>query len=126
MSWQSYVDDQLLATKMVSEAAIAGHDGNIWAKSANFNCTTEEVKKILGSWETTDTMAMNGITVNALKYMYLSGNDKVVRGKKGSAGVHIFKTTQAVIIATYSEPIVPETCANITEKLGEYLISVGY
>ena len=97
MSWQSYVDDQvniyipldaipniskvkrrrislnwmhfqLLATKMVSEAAIAGHDGNIWAKSANFNCTTEEVKKILGSWETTDTMAMNGITVNALKW----------------------------------------------------------
>jgi len=34
MSWQSYVDDQLLATKMVSAAAIAGHDGNIWAKSA--------------------------------------------------------------------------------------------
>ena len=97
--------------------------------------------------------------------MYLSGNDKVVRGKKGTAGVHIFKTTQvrqielrilslycstkniqAVIVATYSEPIVPEQvlhghlltgvltdtlfdifqCANTTEKLGEYLISVGY
>lgn len=28
------------------------------------------------------------------RYMYLSGNDKVVRGKKASAGVHIFKTTQ--------------------------------
>ena len=100
--------------------------------------------------------------------MYLSGNDKVVRGKKGSAGVHIFKTTkvfllhleekyvedhpdfeaktilQAVIVATYSEPIVPEQvefifkstrgqnwsiffqCASTTEKLGDYLISVGY
>ena len=54
---------------------------------------------------------------------------------------------QAVIVATYSEPIVPEQvlhiqiltgvsktytlfdmfqCANTTEKLGEYLISVGY
>ena len=100
--------------------------------------------------------------------MYLSGNDKVVRGKKGSAGVHIFKTTkvfllhleekyvedhsdfeaktilQAVIVATYTEPIVPEQvefifkstrgqnlsiffqCASTTEKLGDYLISVGY
>jgi len=126
MSWQSYVDDQLLATKMVSAAAIAGHDGNIWAKSAGFNCSPEEVKKILGSWDNASAMGMGGVTVNGLKYMYLSGNDKVVRGKKASAGVHIFKTTQAVIIATYSEPIVPEQCANTTEKLGEYLISVGY
>ena len=30
--------------------------------------------------------------------MYLSGNDKVVRGKKGSAGVHIFKTVQVIIL----------------------------
>ena len=73
------------------------------------------------------------------RYMFLSGNDKVVRAKKASAGVHICKTTQvrnkdkilwchvckiffvsslldfgakmipqAVILATYSEPIVPE------------------
>ena len=36
MSWQSYVDDQLLNTKMVTHAVICGHDGNIWAKSADF------------------------------------------------------------------------------------------
>jgi len=126
MSWQSYVDDQLLATKMVTAAAIAGHDGNIWAQSAGFNVTPDEVKKVLGSWDNASAMGMSGVTFNGLRYMYLSGNDKVVRGKKGTAGVHIFKTTQAVIVATYSEPIVPEQCANTTEKLGEYLISVGY
>ena len=36
MSWQSYVDDQLVATKMVKHAVICGHDGNIWAQSAGF------------------------------------------------------------------------------------------
>jgi hypothetical protein len=36
MSWQSYVDDQLMATKFVNHAVIAGHDGNIWAQSAGF------------------------------------------------------------------------------------------
>ena len=36
MSWQSYVDDQLLNTKMVTHAVICGHDGNIWASSNNF------------------------------------------------------------------------------------------
>merc|ERR1712158_303036 len=34
MSWQSYVDDQLISTNMIKNAVIAGHDGNIWASSA--------------------------------------------------------------------------------------------
>ena len=128
MSWQSYVDEQLLASQQVSSAAIAGLDGNIWAKSSGFNCSPDEVKRILGSWDNKNGMGMNGVTVNGMKYMYLNGggDERRVRGKKGSAGVHIFKTTQAVILATYSEPIVPEQCATTTEKLGEYLISVGY
>lgn len=36
MSWQDYVDKQLLASKCVTKAAIAGHDGNLWAKSEGF------------------------------------------------------------------------------------------
>lgn len=36
MSWQDYVDNQLLASNCVSKAAIAGHDGGIWAKSDGF------------------------------------------------------------------------------------------
>ena len=36
MSWQSYVDDKLIATNMVKHAAIFGHEGNIWAKSKDF------------------------------------------------------------------------------------------
>lgn len=36
MSWQDYVDNQLLASKCVSKAAIAGHDGGVWAKSEGF------------------------------------------------------------------------------------------
>lgn len=41
MSWQAYVDTNLLGTGKISEAALIGHDGNVWAKSAgidvNFN-----------------------------------------------------------------------------------------
>lgn len=36
MSWQDYVDNQLLASQCVSKAAIAGLDGGVWAKSDNF------------------------------------------------------------------------------------------
>lgn len=36
MSWQDYIDKQLLASRCVTKAAIAGHDGNLWAKSEGF------------------------------------------------------------------------------------------
>jgi len=126
MSWQSYVDDQLLATKLVSKAAICGHDGNIWAASAGFGVTAAELKTIATSFGDTNTLAMNGVKANGVKYMFLSANDKVIRAKKGTSGLHVMKTVQAVILSVYEEPIVAEQCATVTEKLGEYLISVGY
>lgn len=36
MSWQDYVDNQLIASQCVSKACIAGHDGGVWAKSDGF------------------------------------------------------------------------------------------
>lgn len=37
MSWQDYVDNQLIASQCVSRACIAGHDGGVWAKSDGFD-----------------------------------------------------------------------------------------
>ena len=37
MSWQSYVDQQLMGSGVVAKAIIAGHDGTLWAKSGNVN-----------------------------------------------------------------------------------------
>eukprot|EP00090_Calanus_glacialis_P044323 TRINITY_DN7896_c0_g1_i1.p1 TRINITY_DN7896_c0_g1~~TRINITY_DN7896_c0_g1_i1.p1 ORF type:complete len:127 (-),score=26.53 TRINITY_DN7896_c0_g1_i1:221-601(-) len=126
MSWQSYVDDQLISTKVIKSAAIAGHDGNIWASSAGFAVTAEELKSLLGKYASTEQMAMNGIMIGGVKYMFLSATDRVVRAKKGTSGVHCIKTVQALIVCLYEDPVVPEQAATVTEKLGEYLISVGY
>merc|ERR1719479_374135 len=126
MSWQSYVDDQLLKTGKVAAATICGHDGSIWASSAGFNVTAAELKSLATNFANTEVLAMNGIRIGEKKYMYLSASDKVIRGKSGTSGVHIMKTVQAIIVALYKEPVVPEQCATVVEALGEYLISVGY
>lgn len=63
MSWQSYVDDQLLATKVVTKAVIAGHDGSVWAASEGFSVSTEDVKKILEDFPNSELLAQNGVTV---------------------------------------------------------------
>merc|ERR1711890_53791 len=109
----------------MGKAAIAGHDGNIWATSEG-GANATELKFILSNFGSTDVFAMNGLKVGGTKYMFLSGDDKILRGKKGTSGIHIVKTVQAIIVSIYEEPIVAEQCANTTEKLGEYLISVGY
>lgn len=126
MSWQSYVDDQLLATKVVTKAVIAGHDGSIWAASEGFKVSQEDVKKILANFDNSEALALNGVSVAGTKYMYLSSTDRVIRAKRGTSGIHVMKTVQAVIICQYEDPVVPEQCAVVTEKLGEYLITVGY
>jgi hypothetical protein len=37
MSWQDYVDKQLLGSGCIREAAICGLDGNVWARSGTFS-----------------------------------------------------------------------------------------
>jgi len=130
MSWQSYIDDQLLATKAIKQAVICGHDGNIWATSADFKVTTEELKALVGKFENVDQLAGTGVTVAGVKYIYVSNEFdrplKVVRAKKLGDGVHVIKTNQTFIICTYVKPTVPELAATVTEKLGDYLLGVGF
>merc|ERR1712226_973200 len=102
MSWQAYADDQLLATKQVKEAVILGHDGNVWATSQDFPVTPEELKVIAANYSKVDTLAQSGLTVAGVRYMYISSNDKVVRAKKGTGGLHLVKTVQAIIIPQLS------------------------
>lgn len=49
MSWQDYVDNQLIASQCVSKACIAGHDGGVWAKSEGFEVSLADdaIKKNL-------------------------------------------------------------------------------
>ncbi|KYN19286.1 Profilin [Trachymyrmex cornetzi] len=167
MSWQDYVDKQLLASRCVTKAAIAGHDGNVWAKSEGFekslnlygfddefvllmsahasmkvtsrNSTTvnhasrcwrqvskEELAKLVQSFEEQDILTSSGVTLAGNRYIYLSGTDRVIRAKLGKVGVHCMKTTQAVVVSLYEDPIQPQQAASVVEKLGEYLVSCGY
>jgi len=125
MSWQAYVDNQLVGQGTVTRAAICGHDGSIWAKSADFALEAPEAAKIAVSFNA-DSLPMDGVTVGGTRYMYLSGTDELMRARKGKAGLHIAKTTQAVIIAMYEEPITGQACAGTVENLQSYLKDMNY
>jgi profilin len=50
MSWQTYVDTNLVGTGSVTKAAIVGHDGGSWAASAGFAVGADEAKSLVAAF----------------------------------------------------------------------------
>lgn len=126
MSWQDYVDRQLLSSGCVSKAAIAGLDGHVWAKSDGFEVSKDEILRLVQGFDKVDLLTTGGVTLGGCRFIYLSGTDKVIRAKLGKVGVHCVKTQQAVVISLYDDPVQPQQAASVVEKLGDYLYSCGY
>lgn len=127
MSWQEYVDRQLMGSGLINSAVIAGHDGTLWAKSKNIEPSHEELLKIANSFSDPNSLAMSGVVLSGEKYFYLSHADnRVIRCKKGKSGLHAMKTLQAILVACFDEPVQHPQVAATVEALGDYLISVQY
>ncbi|KAH7836141.1 hypothetical protein Vadar_033112 [Vaccinium darrowii] len=130
MSWQSYVDEQLMYEiegNTLTSSAILGQDGSVWAQSANFpQFKPEEITAIMKDFDEPGTLAPTGLYLGGTKYMVIQGEAGVViRGKKGPGGITIKKTNQALIIGIYDEPMTPGQCNMIVERLGDYLVEQG-
>ncbi|CAN6721454.1 unnamed protein product [Malus baccata var. baccata] len=121
MSWQQYVDDHLMCDidgNRLTAAAILGQDGSVWAQSATFPAfKPEEIAAILKDFDQPGTLAPTGLFLGGTKYMVIQGESgAVIRGKK---------TSQALLIGIYDEPVTPGQCNIVVERLGDYLIEQG-
>ncbi|XP_051147996.1 profilin-A-like [Andrographis paniculata] len=130
MSWQSYIDEHLMCdvdSARLTSAAIIGLDGNVWARSNSFpQLNPEEIANIVKEFDEPGFLAPTGLFIGGAKYMVIQGEPgAVIRGKKGSGGVTLKKTGQAVIFGIYNEPMAPGQCNMVVEKLGDYLIDQG-
>eukprot|EP01112_Ceratiomyxa_fruticulosa_P011743 TRINITY_DN3214_c0_g1_i1.p2 TRINITY_DN3214_c0_g1~~TRINITY_DN3214_c0_g1_i1.p2 ORF type:complete len:127 (+),score=31.23 TRINITY_DN3214_c0_g1_i1:102-482(+) len=126
MSWQAYVDDQLIGSGMVSQAAILGLDGQVWASSASCSLKKEEATKIVSQFSDPNGALQSGVTVGGVKYLAIRADDRSIYGKKGATGVVACKTAQAVLVALYGETVQPGQATNVVEKLADYLRENGY
>ncbi|XP_077210873.1 profilin-1-like [Tasmannia lanceolata] len=130
MSWQTYVDDHLMCNidgQHLSAASIMGLDGNVWAQSSSFpKFKPEEINAIVNDFNDPGSLAPTGLYLGSTKYFMIQGEaGAVIRGKKGSGGITIKKTNQALVIGIYEEPLTPGQCNMIVERLGDYLIDQG-
>ncbi|KAJ7965911.1 Profilin [Quillaja saponaria] len=99
----------------------------VWAQSSSFpQFKPEEISGVMNDFAEPGSLAPTGLFVGGTKYMVIQGEPgTVIRGKKGSGGITIKKTNQALIIGIYSEPMNAGQCNMIVERLGDYLIDQG-
>lgn len=132
MSWQPYIDDHMMmelpSGNSLQSAAIIGHDGNVWAQSPQFpELLPNEFENIMRGFIDSATLAQHGLFLGGAKYMVIQGDPgEVIRGKKGTGGVTVKKSTQSLVIGIYAEPTSPGENNIVVEKLGDYLIEMGY
>ncbi|KAJ8030924.1 Profilin-1A [Holothuria leucospilota] len=126
MSWQGYIDNNLVGSGFVKQAAILGLDGSQWATSSGFAVSAAEAKAMVAGFTDPSNLRASGIRASGEKYMCLRTDDSSLYGKKGSGGICVVKTIQAVLVGTYDESIQPGQCNSVVEKLGDYLRNSGY
>ncbi|KAL1671609.1 profilin [Schizophyllum commune] len=126
MSWQAYVDTNLVSTGKISRAAILGLQGGVWAKSAGYELSPAEQAAILAAFGDAASVQANGLRLAGEKYFTLQVTDRSVYLKKGASGAIIVRTKQAVLVAEYQAPVQAPEATPVVEGLADYLISVGY
>ncbi|KAL5483590.1 PFY1 [Sanghuangporus weigelae] len=126
MSWQAYVDDNLVGTGRISKAAILGLQGGVWAASAGYNLTADEQKAAINAFTNPSETQAHGIKLAGQKFFTLQATDQHVYGKKGADGCVLVKTNQAVLVTEYAAPVQAGEATTVVEKLADYLKSVNY
>ncbi|EIM83781.1 profilin [Stereum hirsutum FP-91666 SS1] len=126
MSWQTYVDTNLVGSGMITKAAILGQQGGVWATTAGYNLSPEEQKAVINAFVDPTSTQASGFRLAGQKYFTLQVNDRSIYGKKQADGAVIVKTKQAILVAEYAAPIQAGQATPIVENLADYLINVGY
>ncbi|KAK9895434.1 Profilin/allergen [Cystobasidium minutum MCA 4210] len=127
MSWDAYVSDHLVGSGKLSEAAIIGLDGGVWAISPGLQITPEQEAALVKAYKQgPDDLQAHGIHIGKEKYMFLRPVEDSFYGKKGGDGICVTKSGKAILVGEYKEPIMPADANKVVEDMAAYLVSVGF
>lgn len=131
MSWQNYVDQQLIGTGEASGGIIAGHDGNIWATSPEFSgkVTPQEIATIFKAFDDPSSAYVNGLRLAGEKWRCVRVDDGWIHLKKDQGSAHCVRTQKTVLIAANdgtTDSMTEGKTNNCVHKLGDYLKNAGY
>ncbi|KAE8329910.1 profilin-1A [Aspergillus sergii] len=126
MSWQSYIDSNLVGSGKFSRAAILGQQGGVWAASPGYELSTEEQKEVTDAHNNLSHTMSSGLKLAGQRFFYTSADTRSIYLNSQAGGAIVLKTKQAIIVAEYAAPIQAVEAAQQVESLADYLISVGF
>ncbi|KAG6878555.1 hypothetical protein C0992_007917 [Termitomyces sp. T32_za158] len=121
-----YVDEQLIGSGKVTRAAIVGLQRGVWASSSGYTLSADDETALISAVNSPNSALSNGLRLRGQKFFIVQTNDRSLYGKKQADGIVVVKTTQAILIAEYDQPLQAAETTPVVEKLADYLISVGY
>jgi len=126
MSWQAYVDDQICKQVSCKFACIAGlANGQIWAQqaeSSDVKVGEDEIKTIATKiMSDPDNFTQCGIMLGGEKYICISAEKGLVRGRKNKNALCIVATNTCLLVAVCKDGGSPGQLNNVVEKLADYL-----
>jgi len=126
MSWQQYVDANLVGTGMVTSAGIYDLQGNPWAYSAGFAAQVAEVAAVSAHFAAPSGLAATGATIAGVKYMFVRGEENAeIYVKKGAEGVVFYRCNTCILVGYHNDKIQPGQCSSTVAKLGDFLKESG-
>lgn len=126
MSWNAYTDN-IVGSQLFDKAAIFSADGaGVWANTGNLSLQPGEIEALVQGFADASQLQMSGFHIEGVKQFCIRADARSIYGKHELEGVMCVKTKQAIIIAHYPSGVAAGNAANVIEKMGDYLISVGY
>ena len=130
MSWQAYVDKEICHYVQTKVAIIANlQDGTIWAKSMNIDkeVTQQELKTIADTMRTNPkSFHENGVHLAGEKYICISAESNLIRGRKGSAALSIVATKLALLVVVTTDGFPAGILNTVVERLGDHLVTSNF
>ena len=111
MSWGAYITNSLVNKQdannhvynnVLTEAALMGHNGAEWAKTAGLTVSKAEVDKLNDLFKQSGSNSIPSVNLGGKKYQvtHYDGNAAYLKIKDG--GATVAKTNQAFIIGVYN------------------------
>ena len=111
MSWGAYITNSLVNKQdannhvynnVLTEAALMGHNGAEWAKTAGLTVSKAEVDKLNDLFKQSGANSIPSVNLGGKKYQvtHYDGNAAYLKIKDG--GATVAKTNQAFIIGVYN------------------------
>uniref|UniRef100_A0A7S1N2L6 Profilin n=1 Tax=Eutreptiella gymnastica TaxID=73025 RepID=A0A7S1N2L6_9EUGL len=127
MSWQDYVDTNLVGSGHCHYAAIIGVDGGgVWAKSEGWAIEADCPAIVEAMTKSPDDLFAAGLKLGTKKFFTIQAENNSFYGKCGTDGLAMACSKQAIVIGYHGEGPTGPNCKIVVEQIRDYLLGVGY